>query len=255
MRLNHQRGRSLLGTWVKLPSSQSVEILAHAGFDFVVVDLEHTMLDLSACSAHIAMAAALGVDPLVRVPDHGASTIQRVLDAGAAGVIVPHVDTVDQARLVARATRFPPHGTRGSGSTSRAGRWGTLTRADYVEFGNTKALCIVQLESELAIANAADILAVDGVDSIFVGPADLSMDLGVPADHDRVRRQVVSALGAAAAAGRPIGTAVGGDEQARAAFDRGFDYVVASNDTSILAGGAQRLVDAVRRPVVEDVAG
>src|SRR5690606_40621933 len=140
-----------LRSWMKLASYESAEILAHAGFDFVVIDLEHTTLDLGAVSRHLAMARALGVDPLVRVPDHGHSVIQRVLDAGAAGVVVPHVDTAEQARAVVRATRFPPHGDRGSGSTSRAGRWGLLPRADYLDYGNTGALCVVQLESAEAI--------------------------------------------------------------------------------------------------------
>ncbi len=253
MRLHDRDGRPVLGTWVKLSSPESVEIMADAGFDFVVIDLEHTMMDLNACATHIALAAALGCDPLVRVPDHGPSTIQRVLDAGAAGVIVPHVDTPAQARLLARTTRFPPLGLRGSGGTSRAGRWGTLPRADYLSFGNERALCIVQLESEEAIGNAADILAVDGIDSAFVGPADLSMDLGVAADDDLVRRHVTSAVAAAAAAGRPIGTAAAGSDQARTALARGFHYVVVGNDTSILATGAHQLVDAVRRPVPERV--
>ncbi len=241
--------RGVLGTWVKLSSPESVEILAFAGFDFVVIDLEHTTLDLAACSTHIAMARALGMDPLVRVPDHGPSTIQRVLDAGAGGVIVPHVDTVDQARAVARATRFPPRGIRGSGGTSRAGRWGTLPRAAYLEFGNEQALCIVQLESTQAIDEAAEILAVDGVDSAFIGTADLSMSLGVTAEDEQVRRHVASALDAASAAGRPIGTAAGTSDQARAALARGFHYVVVSNDTSILATGARDLVSAVRQRV------
>ncbi|WP_296604345.1 aldolase/citrate lyase family protein [Nocardioides sp.] len=248
---------SALGTWVKLSSPESVEILAHAGFDFVVIDLEHTTLDLGACSTHIALARALGVDPLVRVPDHGQSTIQRVLDAGAVGVIVPHVDTADQARAAVRATRFPPHGVRGSGGTSRAGRWGTLPRADYLRFGNDDALCIVQLESPEAVANAAEIMAVDGVDSAFVGTADLSMSMGVAAGSEEVRRLVGSVLDAAAAAGRPLGTAAATSGAARSALASGYDYVVLSNDTSILASGARELVSAVHgsvdEPVVEGV--
>ncbi|HEX5199072.1 MAG TPA: aldolase/citrate lyase family protein [Actinoplanes sp.] len=235
-----------LGTWIKLASPESIEIMAYAGFDFVVIDLEHTTLDLGAASTHIAMARALGLDPLVRVPDHGRSAIQRVLDAGAAGVIVPHVDTVEQARAVVRATRFPPRGDRGSGGTSRAGRWGLLPRTDYFAYGNEQALCVVQLESEPAIRNAGEILALDGVDAAFVGPADLSMSMGVAAGSDEVDRLVTSALAAAAAAGVPIGTASATSDQARAALARGYDYVVVSNDTSILASGSQAIVHALK---------
>jgi 2-keto-3-deoxy-L-rhamnonate aldolase RhmA len=243
-----------LGTWIKLSSPESVEIMAYAGFDFVVIDLEHTTLDLAAASTHIAMARALGVDPLVRVPDHGPSVIQRVLDAGAAGVVVPHVDTVEQARAVVRATCFPPRGDRGSGGTSRAGRWGLLPRTEYLEYGNEQALCVVQLESEAAMRNTREILAVDGIGAAFVGPADLSMSMGVTAGSDEVDRLVTSALEAAAAAGVPIGTASATSDQARAALARGYDYVVVSNDTSILASGGRAIVNAVKAPVAERVA-
>ncbi len=242
-----------LGTWIKLSSPESVEIMAHAGFDFVVIDLEHTTLDLGAASTHIAMARALGVDPLVRVPDHGLSVIQRVLDAGAAGVVVPHVDTVQQARAVLRATCFPPRGDRGSGGTSRAGRWGLLPRADYLEYGNEQALCVVQLESEVAIRNTREILALDGIGAAFVGTADLSMSMGVAAGSDEVDRLAMSALAAAAAAGVPIGTASATSDQARAALARGYDYVVVSNDTSILASGGRAIVNALKAPVAERV--
>ncbi|MGP3929465.1 HpcH/HpaI aldolase family protein [Nonomuraea sp. KM88] len=240
-----------LGTWIKLASPESVEIMAYAGFDFVVIDLEHTTLDLGAASTHIAMARALGVDPLVRVPDHGLSVIQRVLDAGAAGVIVPHVDTVEQARALVRATRFPPRGDRGSGGTSRAGRWGLLPRADYLD---ERVLCVVQLESEPAMKNAREILALDGVGAALVGTADLSMSMGVAAGGDEVDRLVTAALEAAAAAGVPIGTASATSDQARAALARGYDYVVVSNDTSILAGGSRAIVNAVKAPVTEGAA-
>jgi 2-keto-3-deoxy-L-rhamnonate aldolase RhmA len=238
-----------LGTWIKLAGPESVEIMAYAGFDFVIIDLEHTTLDLGAASTQIAMANALGIDPLVRVPDHGLSVIQRVLDAGAAGVVVPHVDTVEQARAVVRATRFPPHGDRGSGGTSRAGRWGLLPRADYLAYGNEQSLCVVQLESETAIRNTREILALDGIGAAFVGTADLSMSVGGPVDH-----LVTSALAAAAAAGVPIGTASATSEQARTALTRGYDYVVVSNDTSILASGGRDIVNALKAPVAEPVA-
>ncbi|TQL69429.1 4-hydroxy-2-oxoheptanedioate aldolase [Nocardioides albertanoniae] len=234
-----------LGTWVKLPDPESVEIMAHAGFDFVVIDLEHTAMDLRAVSTHVAMARSLAVDPLVRVPDHGHSAIQRVLDAGAAGVVVPHVDTVAQAEAAVRSTRFPPWGTRGSGGTSRAGRWGTLPRDEYLDFGNNGALCVVQLESRQGIENTAGILAVDGIDSVFVGAADLSMEMGVPASDAQVQDLITHALEAASDAGRSIGTAAGTSEQGLAALARGFDYVVVSNDTSILANGARQIVNAV----------
>lgn len=243
--------RGTLGTWIKLSSPESVEIMAHAGFDFVVIDLEHTTLDLAAAGSHIAMARALGVDPLVRVPDHGLSVIQRVLDAGAAGVVVPHVDTADQARAVIRSTCFPPRGDRGSGGTSRAGRWGLLPRAEYLEYGNDLVSCVVQLESKQAVDNASEILSVEGIGGAFVGTADMSLSMGTGADSDDVNRLVTSALEAARSAGVPIGTASANSDQARTAIARGYDYVVVSNDTSILAAGGRAIVNDVHAPIAE----
>lgn len=236
--------RTLLGTWLKLPAPDTAEIAAAAGFDFVVIDLEHTMLTLETVYTLIAITSAHGVTPIVRVPDHGAATIQRVLDAGAGGVLVPHVDTPAQAAAVARATRFPPAGTRGSGATSRAGRWGRLPRAEYL---GAHALCLPQLESEAAMRDAASILAVDGVDGVLIGAADLSMEMGVAASDPRVTGLIDAALATAIEAGKPCGFALGADPaRARELASRGFGFLVLSNDTSLLASAAAELVDGVR---------
>ncbi|WP_233160246.1 HpcH/HpaI aldolase/citrate lyase family protein [Pseudonocardia sp. MH-G8] len=232
-----------LGTWVKLSSATTVEIMAHAGFDFVVVDLEHTLLDLGTTQTMISLARASGVLPLVRVPDHTASTIQRVLDAGAAGVLVPHVDTAEQADAVVRACRFPPHGTRGAGSTGPAGRWGQLPRAEYVRHGNEQVLCIPQLESGQAIREAGRIAAVPGVDAVFLGAADLAMDVGT----GDVADLLAAARAAAREAGVPVGSAAASAPAASSALHAGDAFVVCSNDASMLAAAAVDTVAAVRR--------
>jgi 4-hydroxy-2-oxoheptanedioate aldolase len=227
--------RPALGTWIKLDSTVSVEIAADAGFDLVVIDLEHTLLDLADARAMIAMAAALGVAPLVRVPDHTPSTIQRVLDAGAHGVLVPHVDTAEDAAAAVRACRFPPQGTRGAGSTGAAGRWGRLPRKDYLRRGNEEVLCIPQLESSRAVAEAGRIAAVPGVDAVFLGATD-------------VTELLAAARAAARGSGTPCGSATATATGASAAFDVGDAFVVCSNDTSMLASAAGGIVAAVHRP-------
>ncbi|TPW78248.1 HpcH/HpaI aldolase/citrate lyase family protein [Schumannella sp. 10F1B-5-1] len=232
-----------LGVWVKLPTIASIEILAHAGADFVVIDLEHTLLSLETAAGMIALADAAGVAPLVRVPDSAPATIQRVLDAGAAGVLVPHVDSVEDARAAVRACRFPPKGSRGAGSTGSAGRWGTLRRADYLRFGNEQVLCIPQLESGAAIAAAGEIAAVDGVDAVFLGAADLTLDVGPEAD---VPALLASARAAALAAGTPVGSAGASAMSAHQAFDAGDAFFVAGNDASLLATASIELIAAAR---------
>ncbi|WP_330285142.1 HpcH/HpaI aldolase family protein [Streptomyces sp. NBC_00588] len=236
-----------LGTWLKIASSEPVEIMAYAGFDFVVIDLEHAPLDLQTAYRLINSAAALGMTPLVRVPDMNASTIQKVLDAGAMGLLVPHVDTVEQAASVARACRFPPYGVRGAGGTSRAGAWGLLPNADYLALGNDDVLCIPQLESAEAIKAAPEILALDSVDAVFVGAADLSLSMGSTPGSPEVLALIGSARDAAHAAGKRCGLAFGGaPEQAVRAVRDGCDFVLLSNDTTMLATAARGLVAAFR---------
>ncbi|MFG2091799.1 HpcH/HpaI aldolase/citrate lyase family protein [Spirillospora sp. NPDC048824] len=235
-----------LGSWIKMTGSESVEIAACAGFDFIVIDLEHSMLSMSDAYRHIVVAAGQGMAPLVRVPSHDHGIVQRVLDAGATGVLFPHVDTVGQAEAVVRMVRFPGAGTRGSGGTSRAGGWGLRSRADYLRFGNEKALCVPQLESEESLRNASGILAVEGVDAVLVGAADLALSMGVPAGDPRHTELVVSGLDAAKAAGLPCGTAVGSALAASRAIEQGFGFVVAANDTTLLAKAATTLVQQVR---------
>jgi 4-hydroxy-2-oxoheptanedioate aldolase len=241
------RGTTPLGTWLKITSAEPVEIMAYAGFDFVVIDMEHAPLDLQTAYRLINSATALGMVPLVRVPDATASTIQKILDAGAMGILVPHVDTVQQAAAVGQACRFPPYGIRGAGGTSRAGAWGLRPNADYLATGNDDVLCIPQLESVDAIKAVAEILALDSIDAVFVGAADLSMSMGsTPASPDVVEL-ISSALDAAHAAGKRCGLAFGGvPERAVQAVRDGSDFVLLSNDTSMLAEAARGLVAAYR---------
>ena len=241
------RATTPLGTWLKIASGEPAEIMAFAGFDFVVVDLEHAPLDLQTAYRLINSAAALGMAPLVRVPDKTASTIQKILDAGAMGILVPHVDTVEEAAAVGRACRFPPHGVRGAGGTSRAGGWGLRPNADYLAAGNDDVLCIPQLESVEAVRAAPRMLALDSVDAVFVGAADLSMSMGTTPASPEVRELIGSAQDAAHAAGKRCGLAFGGaPERAAQAVRDGCDFVLLSNDTTMLADAARGLVGAFR---------
>lgn len=241
------RATTPLGTWLKIASGEPVEIMAFAGFDFVVIDLEHAPLDLQTAYRMINSATALGLTPLVRVPDTTASTIQKILDAGAMGILVPHVDTVRQAEAAGRACRFPPHGVRGAGGTSRAGAWGLRPNADYLDIGNNDVLCIAQLESVEAIKAAPEILALHSVDAVFVGAADLSLSMGLTPTAPEVQELISTAIEAAHAAGKRCGLAFGGvPGQAAQAVHEGCDFVLLSNDTTMLAQAARGLVTAFR---------
>jgi len=233
--------RCLIGTWVKIPSLETVEILAQAGFDYVVIDQEHAPLDFSAAYGAAVVAQGCGMSALVRVPDGSGSHYQRLLDAGVDGILVPHVSGArEAAEAVARMT-FPPHGERGMGLTSRAGRWGRLPAADYVARG-ADVFRGVQLEDLASLDDAEAIVSTPGLGGVFVGMGDLRLSTGLTAEDPGLRDRVDRVLALAAAAGMPIGTAIGTPAEFRAAAARGFTYVMVANDTGMLATESARLV-------------
>lgn len=236
------RDRPPIGTWVKLPTMETVELLAIAGFDFVVIDLEHSPMSLESAGSLAAVARGRGLCTLVRVPDHSPAWIQRCLDLGAHGVLVPHVDDASQAERVGRAARFEPRGTRGVGPTSRAGDWGLRPWAEYLG-QQDDVVVIAQIESAAGVANAASIIAVPTIDALFVGPADLGQALGVPGDSSELTAAMKQVSYAAREAGAPVGIAIGAQPARAAELARAeFDFVMASNDATIMGAAAAALV-------------
>ncbi len=242
-------GNAAAGTWIKLPAVESVELMALGGFDFVVIDLEHAPLDLQTAYLQIGAAQAAGMPALVRIPEVTAGFVQRVLDAGADGLLIPHVDTPADARAAVAAARFPPVGHRGAGFTSRAGRWGLVDGADYLRHGNETVAVIPQLESRTAVDNTSEIAAVPGVTALFLGPADLALSLGVGQQSEQVVALTRTAVARAHENHLPIGTAVGLSPAAvRAGRDLGFDYLMVGNDAGLLGDAARRAVQTFRSP-------
>jgi 2-keto-3-deoxy-L-rhamnonate aldolase RhmA len=236
-----------LGTWVKLPVMESVELLALAGFDFVVLDLEHSPMNLETAYRLIGTANHLGMAPIVRIPELAGGTTQRLLDAGAEGIMLPHVDTVEEAEAGVRAVRFPPRGGRGVGSTGRAGAWGAVDRSEYLRYGQEEVVFIAQVESAKAARSAGEIASVDGVDALLVGAADLSTSEGTTEDDPRVVELITLAIKACTAAGKPIGNAGGPTEQSvRAAVAAGYAFTMLGNDAGLLGAAAASAVRAGR---------
>ena len=236
-----------LGTWVKLSAPESMELVALAGFDFAVIDLEHSAMSLESAFRHIGTALFAGVAPIVRVPALDGGIVQRLLDAGAEGIMLPHVDTVEQARAAAAAVRFAPIGTRGVGSTSRAGKWGAMSREDYLRYGQEEVVLIAQIESAEAARNAGAIAAVEGVDCLLIGAADLSTSEGTTESDPRVVAIIADAIRDTTAAGVPIGNA-GGPSAAsvQAAVDAGYSFTLLGNDATMLGSAAAAAVAAGR---------
>ena len=239
-------GTCRFGTWVKLTTPETMEILARVGFDFIVVDMEHAPHTFETAYRCIVQAQGLGMKALVRLPDDQGAYVQRILDSGADGVLIPRVCHAEDARACIEGMRFSPLGTRGLGITSRAGQWGLKPTPDYVRHGNTMVFRGVQLEDVDALQQAAQILSVDGVNAAFVGPGDLALSSGKPASHPDNVLLIDRLLELCRQKAIPCGTAVGDAAAARQARDRGFSFVMVSNDASIFAKAAASLAQELR---------
>ncbi len=184
-----RRGDRLLGGLVRMPAEMLVELTGLVGLDYAVLDAEHGPADQVALGHHIATAEAVGLPVIVRIGS--LSEVLRVLDLGAAGVICPHVDSVAEAQQLVEAVHYPPRGKRGFAAYTRAGGYGLRTGAEHLARYANGPLIIAMIESADAVEAAADIAAVDGIDLLFLGPADLAADLGILAGD---QAPVVAAL-------------------------------------------------------------
>lgn len=238
-------GRGLLGTWVKIPSLETMQLLGHAGFDFVVIDMEHAPHTLERAVELVFAAQAMGMAALVRLPDHTGMTVQPLLDGGADGLLVPRVTSPDIADAITRRMVFAPKGERGLGATSRAGRWGLAPLPEYLAQGDA-GLRMIQLEDWLSLERAAEFAALEHVNGLFVGHGDLFLSSGKPAADPDVRALTARMLAATQEAGILSGVAVGTAPEARAHLDLGFSLVMVSNDTTLFGRAVADVAWAVR---------
>lgn len=236
--------RPLVGMWVVSGSPIAAEIAAGSGLDLLLIDGEHSANTLESIQLQLQVVAAFPVCPLVRVPFGDAVVIKQVLDLGAQNLIVPMVSSAEQAAALVQAVRYPPQGVRGVGSAlARSSRWNRID--DYLAQANDSVSLTVQIESAEAVEQVEDILAVDGVDAVFVGPADLSASLGLLGQqgHPTVVSAVERVLDAAAAAGKPAGVNAFDPVVAEHYLDRGASFVLVGADVSLLARASEQLAE------------
>jgi 2-keto-3-deoxy-L-rhamnonate aldolase RhmA len=240
--------RPVVGTFVKIPALEVAEIVGEAGFDFVVIDTEHALLSVRDVYSLLVVYSRMGVAPLVRITDHGYGDAQRYLDAGAAGVLVPHVSNAGQAAATMRQYLFPPEGTRGMGYASRAGLWGRLPGgpAEYVRAGQADVARIAMIEEKESVDDLAGILAAPGVDAVFIGPGDLSLSMGEPTGSPAVHDAVTKCIATAVEAGVPVGTLVQGEDQIRLRAEQGCRFLLVGNDTGMLGAAARQAMATAR---------
>ncbi|MBL0945150.1 MAG: 2-dehydro-3-deoxyglucarate aldolase [Hydrogenophaga sp.] len=239
-------GACLFGTWVKLDSLETLEMLAWAGHDFVVIDMEHSPHTLESTYRSIVAAQGFGMSALVRLPDLHSHTAQRVLDAGADGVLVPRVRDAADARHAIDMLSFGPRGSRGMGVTSRAGRWGALPTADYLAHGDQHVARVLQFEDQAALDAVDNILDVPGVNSAFVGYGDLSLSSGKPPGHADNAARIQRWLAVCRERQIPCGTAVADAAAAARSREQGFAFVMVGNDAAMFGRAAVQSLQGLK---------
>ena len=241
LRARLRDGELLIGTLLTLASPETAELLAGVGFDWLFVDAEHGAFDVRAIQA-VLQGAGRETPCLVRVPALGEAPLKQALDAGAAGLIVPMVNTAEQAECAVRWTRYPPAGARSLG-IARAQGYG-LRLQEYLRAANEEIALVVQAESAEAVGNIEAIVGVPGVDAVFVGPFDLAGSLGHPGepDHEEVRGAVELIEQACKAVGMPLGIFGLTAEAVRPYIERGFTLIAAGADTVMLGRAAGEML-------------
>ena len=243
-------GKPAIGGWMTLASPLASELLAHAGFDFLVVDTEHSPTDTETVVQMLQAMKGQPVSPMVRVVWNDIGLIKRALDSGAHGVVVPMVNTVAEARQAVAACRYPPQGVRSVGGARPPLSFG-VGRAEYLAEANREIMLAVQIEHVDAVARADDIAAVDGVDSLFIGPNDLCASMGLPPvlepDVPAFEEALATVLRAADTHGKAAGILVGSLTAGLKRLRQGFRFVAIGTDAGMITAGAQAIVQGVRQ--------
>lgn len=238
----------LFGVWLQSGSPVVAEILSQVGFDFMLLDLEHGQGELADAIAVLRCAQIGGTPCIVRVPSADPIFLKRILDAGFNSIMVPSIETAEEARMVVSACRYPPHGRRGyAASAVRASGYGIVT--NYMSRANDELLLILQIESAAAVERAAEICAVEGVDVPFLGVNDTAGSIGLLEQLDRpeVRALVEKAETAMKSSGKPMGTVPNAGADWKALVDAGYRLVPVASDVALLHGAGLDVLSEVRR--------
>lgn len=235
-----KEGRVQIGCWLSLAAHNTAEMMGTTGFDWLVVDNEHAVNDLRSTRDSLIALAASDSHAVVRVPVGEPWIIKQMLDAGAQTIIVPMVESAEQAREMVRAVRYPPMGIRGVGySMTRCSKFGQI--ADYGQTADDQVCLIVQVENRAGLAALDEILQVDGLDGVFIGPADLGADLGHMGDlmNPEVVEVILSTLKKIAASDKAAGILTFNDTMVADAIKAGATFVAVAADISLLVSAAK----------------
>jgi 4-hydroxy-2-oxoheptanedioate aldolase len=234
-------GKPQIGLWSSLSSHYTVEVIAGAGFDWILLDCEHSPNDLESLLAQLQAAAPYPSHPVVRVPWNDMVNMKRVLDIGAQSLLVPYVSNAEEAKAAVSYVRYPPAGVRGVAGTTRATRFGRVK--DYAKRAHEEVCLLLQVETQGALDNIEAICAVDGVDGVFIGPADLHASLGYTGEiaNPKVKPLIDEAIRRIRKCGKAPGILTPNEADAKHWLECGALFVAVGADVGILARGAEAL--------------
>jgi 4-hydroxy-2-oxoheptanedioate aldolase len=232
-------GEPSVGTWLSCGDSLTAELMAHVGFDWLVINTEHEAIDVKTMQTMLQAIATTETIPLVRVVWNDVLSIKQPLDCGAYGLVIPMVNTREEAIRAVQCCRYPPQGIRGLGGMRRTLYGG----ADYAAHANEEIAVIVQIESARALANAEAILSVAGIDAFFIGPNDLAASMGLPTGLDNRHPEFLQAIDHLLALGKkhgvPAGIHTGSPEAANEMIARGFQFLAMNSDMGFMVQAAR----------------
>ena len=243
-----KEGKNFVGTFVKSSDPSFVEILALCGFDFIIVDNEHTIMNRESLQNIIRTCDATSMIPTVRIREVNDALIRQVLDAGALGVQVPMINTKTDAQAVVDGTKYAPEGTRGYAASQRSAAYGFMDPKEYARISNENTMVACYCETLAAIQNIDEILSVEGIDIIFIGPFDLSQALGVLGEpgHPKVLEAIDMVTEKTRKAGKAVGIIASDAVQAQSWFDKGIQYVCLSSDFALVATLGKRFIKELK---------
>jgi len=245
-----KQNKSLLGGFVISRSQSSIEVLADVGYDFVVIDTEHFLINLESIEHLITASEAAGIAPFVRVQEN-ADLVQRVLDCGAIGIVAPLINSAQEARKIVNAAKFSPIGKRGycNPRSTLYGSRGTDYMLERYKQQNEETIVVIQIETVTAIKNLPEILEVDGIDCIFVGPWDLANSLGVAGKNEShiLEEKIKEIVSMSNKKGIPTGIAAWDGEDANNRVKQGFNFIISLCDVPLFAAAARAELKKVKR--------
>ncbi|HTP84053.1 MAG TPA: aldolase/citrate lyase family protein [Alphaproteobacteria bacterium] len=235
------QGRLQIGLWSSLCSNMAAEIISDSGFDWILLDTEHSPNEIPGLMTQMQAMERGTATPVVRAAWNDAVLLKRILDVGAQSVLIPFVQNADEARRAVAATRYPPQGIRGTAGSARGSRYGRVK--DYLKKANTEICVLVQAETREALGQLEAIAKVDGIDGVFIGPSDLAASMGHIGEltHPEVQKAIEDAGRRLKALGKPAGILTLNEDEARRYISWGYTFVAVGADVGLLARSADTL--------------